>query len=149
MNQKFDSSCKVSVATPLSFSERACAASHLKVWRSIAISNGILNKNHDTGTEIDSSLSASSIPCSDIHQLLHNLSTSERNDNSLFLKSENMNSIHRKQVKYFLIFEDDATIKSSINTKYGDFRCYIHHIVNHAPRDWDIIYLGIYLYMHL
>ena len=54
MNNMFDAKCAVNKCTPMTPSERACAASHLKVWRTIAHLRETLLYSHAGTSTVDS-----------------------------------------------------------------------------------------------
>jgi GR25 family glycosyltransferase involved in LPS biosynthesis len=123
LNSQFDSQCAAMHEVAMTASERACAASHLKVWREILTFQ-------------------SSAHCSTHMRSFY--SFHENVDRSLNIPSTDSPVISPKlpspDSNVFVIFEDDADIKS-----YGlaSFRSEVLNIIHKASSlDWDIIYLG-------
>lgn len=116
INAKFDLSCVVDKRTVLTSSERACAMSHISVWRAIAASeSGSLNELlrwHRTSGAVFSTLPS----------------------NDWKIPSE----------EWHLIFEDDACIMSSALLKGESFVGTVNRLLNSLPvgSGVDIIYLG-------
>eukprot|EP01034_Spumella_vulgaris_P022340 gene22340-28460_t len=143
LNNQFDQGCMVNTHTPLTPAERACAASHLKVWRTIASIRSRLSLDgvvqglvkEDTVDHLGCSSSGSS-GASDAH--------------SVFAAYCRTASPHAKQsatttllldadLDHYLVFEDDAAVSL---VKQASFRKEVAFLMRKLPSDVDVLYLG-------
>jgi len=164
LNSKFDVHCFRNTVTPMTHSERACAASHLSVWRHIAALRSAQNSqsrsnsqtNSKTKRTKESTKSASGggssgecetapdLECIQIAQSVFQLT--QLGGGWEPCVSSNIGGTHKSSSSggidedWFLVFEDDASIVE--NATAGDFRRTLSHIVRNLPADFDICYLG-------
>lgn len=138
LNATFDSSCLPNTATPLTNGERACAASHLKIWNLIRVI---------ASTDKDQAISEKLDQCSILidHQnrrqcLGHSVcGSSYFNWLKLFFRLKSFGSVNNSDNKYFLIFEDDAQINS---LEIVQFKETVVALMAELPEEADILYLG-------
>ncbi len=123
LNSNFDSGCAPDLTVDLTPSEKACAASHLRIWRKIMeMRKSVLKSKERLHFEFHDELRVC-IPVS----------------NELNCREE-LVVVHDDGVDCYLIMEDDADIKSYAEWK---FRSEIIQIIKKASiLNWDIIYLG-------
>jgi GR25 family glycosyltransferase involved in LPS biosynthesis len=124
LNSKFDSGCTADLAVSLTSSEKACAASHLHVWRII----DQLRTQGGTVPEVSQWFK--------FHDFVRsNLALSKQ-----LSSKESVVKIADDDMDCYLILEDDADCKSYVEI---NFRSELLSMVKKAAlSDWDIIYLG-------
>lgn len=132
LNSKFDSGCATDPAVSLTISEKACAASHLKIWRCIESFRSSISSKES----IDKSHWCSPRCLLGIRDVLAmNISLPGQLD-----QKDHVTKVPDDDLDCYLILEDDADIKSYAEMK---FRCEILRMIRKAAlTDWDIIYLG-------
>jgi len=135
-NAQFDRKCTPNINTPLTLTERACAASHLKVWREI--SSICKMKEQSNSRKLKSPISASSRGGQKnvrTEEMFRELWQHHRHLSS-------SNTINTKSInggKFFIILEDDASIVGSMSRK---FQLKLIALLENVPDDVDILYLG-------
>jgi GR25 family glycosyltransferase involved in LPS biosynthesis len=157
LNSKFDKQCAVNVATPMTPSERACAAGHVMVWKLIS----------DLSTERTIQVNHPQAIAQKIPPIILNASRSSSLDTKITkeelqqlskLYSSNQWCHHHHHPKggggstcgYYLIFEDDFEIKSWLTVDHhrnthrsqSGFMAKVKEIQRQLPADTDICYLG-------
>jgi hypothetical protein len=146
LNSTYDGSCAVNIATPMTPSERACALSHVSIWKYIM--NCDSGGGNSSSTITDSiSYAISQIPSICIN---HNrLTQSNVNELLIPITLDNYSlsncSPYRSDVfdiakKSYLIFEDDAEI-IEFNTNIT-FQTQLHEVLKKLPSNYDVCYLG-------
>jgi hypothetical protein len=148
LNAKFDLRCAPNTSVIATPSERACAASHLKVWRSIAEICGLKVPGRGASKLLqlqssDSSLSGggdSTYSPADIYRAAKGDITSTRAE-----PASNHNDALQKPFadssggEYFIIFEDDVSFPQQ---SLADLRATIRSLMAALPADVDMLYLG-------
>eukprot|EP00607_Mallomonas_marina_P001548 CAMPEP_0182430326 /NCGR_PEP_ID=MMETSP1167-20130531/39451_1 /TAXON_ID=2988 /ORGANISM="Mallomonas Sp, Strain CCMP3275" /LENGTH=356 /DNA_ID=CAMNT_0024615287 /DNA_START=64 /DNA_END=1130 /DNA_ORIENTATION=+ len=150
-NAQFDTKCVVNKSTPMTLSERACSASHIRAWRivedlSISLRCGSSDGRVQglRGSVDDEMLERHRSVRRSLYQMTRQrggwssrvLSESDSRRSS----SAGVESLRRDA---FLILEDDAGFLS--DTGEVPIRCRISDVVHHLPDDFDICYLGYVL----
>lgn len=142
LNAKFDAGCLVNPHTPLTAAERACAASHLKVWRAIAAL-----RTGDAGAQDHLGRTSGGQQGIDTAQQLYAMHGITR------LGSDSARGLSKKgEVEkqtsegdqtdagdYYIIFEDDANVSAA---KQDDFRREVAYLMKRLPNSVDVLYLG-------
>ena len=148
LNSKFDKQCAVNSATPLTPSERACAAGHVMVWKLI-YDLSVEQSFHENTSGIFRKIPH--IVLNSSRDSIGNLSKEEFYRLSRVYSSNQWSHHHHKGVnnnKYYLIFEDDFEIKSWLTvdhrnaSKYCGFMARVDEIQRNLPPETDICYLG-------
>ena len=124
LNAAFDSFCQANPATPMTNSERGCAASHLKTWRAIAALRGKQPRPASEGPELEG------VDLRTMRDCLA-LSAWPASTRDARFKDD-----------FFLILEDDAAINADKAAKGGGFRVTLERLLRRLPADCDICYLG-------
>jgi len=118
LNSTFDHQCQANSRSPFTISERACAASHLRTWRLI----------HSIRQQLglgDAALTAS-------------VSASQAEQTATYRECLRWHA----RDDWYLIFEDDAAVNSDLARAHGSFQLAVRRVVQSAPDDFDILYLG-------
>ncbi len=141
LNAKFDAGCLVNPHTPLTAAERACAASHLKVWRTIAAL-----RTGDTDAQDYLGRTSGGQSGIDIARQLYTMHAITRfgsdfpTGQSNKVKSEKpMSEGDPREADYYIIFEDDAHVSVA---KQEDFRREVAYLMKRLPTSVDVLYLG-------
>jgi GR25 family glycosyltransferase involved in LPS biosynthesis len=137
LNSQFDSGCMVNTHTPLTPAERACAASHLKVWRAIAdirarLGMGAFQRTREQAVDHVGVTSAGARGI----DLMYSMYTMFHREAMSFKKQS---LILREEFDYYLVFEDDAVIPFA---KQAGFRKNVALLMHKLPSCVDILYLG-------
>eukprot|EP01032_Pedospumella_encystans_P014150 gene14150-16274_t len=164
LNNKFDPRCPVNARTVATPSERACAASHLRVWRTIAAVRGtkvaksklrglqsLLGTSSETPSE--GALASPEVIYKDLLTLKSGgqqsvpagpsgggtSSSSENKEVSQTQMSVLEESLHPQEgIDYFIVFEDDVCFPQQ---SLVDLRATIQSIMRVLPASVDILYL--------
>jgi len=167
LNNKVDPRCPVNARTVATPSERACAASHLRVWRAIAAVRGtkmaksklrglqsLLMTSSDTPSE--GALASPEVIYKDLLALktggqqslpsagpsgggAGSSNSSEKKDVSPTQLSVFEESLNPQEgLDYFIVFEDDVCFPQQ---SLVDLRATIQSIMRVLPRSVDILYL--------
>lgn len=148
LNSTFDKQCAVNVATPLTPSERACAAGHIMVWKLI-YELSVEQKFRENVQGIFQKIPPVVLNAS--RSTMKVISKQDYYFLSRVYSSNQWCHHHAKGVNncsYYLIFEDDFEIKSWITIDHasGDkstgFMARVNEIQRNLPPDTDICYLG-------
>ncbi len=129
LNAKFDFGCLANLHTPFTPPERACAASHLSVWRAISAMHsaalpGIAASASHAQPELGQSASgASKMAIAQSMFRLHHLAQDENGF----------------PIDFYLVCEDDASVAAS---KQAEFRETLSRLLRKLPSSVDILYLG-------
>jgi GR25 family glycosyltransferase involved in LPS biosynthesis len=140
LNNQFDSGCMVNTHTPLTPAERACATSHLKVWRAIAgirarLGLGAPQTRQDQAVDHVGCTSAGMkgmdlAHC--VYAMYHRETTFRKKRSMVDLSSS-------EEQDYYLVFEDDAAVPLA---KQAGFRKDVALLMRKLPIHVDILYLG-------
>lgn len=145
LNAAFDSFCQANTATPMTNSERGCAASHLKTWRAIAAlrSSSSTTLSSSRGSSGGSSSSKQPRPASVGPQReLEGVDLRTMRDCLALTSSPTSSRDARSKDAFYLILEDDAAINAEKAAKGGGFRVTLARLLRRLPADCDICYLG-------
>ena len=163
LNNKFDPRCPVNARTVATPSERACAASHLRVWRAIAAVRGtkvaksklrglqsLLGTSSETPSE--GALASPEVIYKDLLTLKSGgqqsvlsgpgaggASSSDKKEITQTQMSVLEDSLHPQEgLDYFIVFEDDVCFPQQ---SLVDLRATIQSIMRVLPASVDILYL--------
>lgn len=149
LNAKFDKHCAINTSTPMTPSERACAASHASIWKLIVEMAGKQRRSSEQSNIIQLSPAVRSLalklPAAQLNSLLPPANRAEQvalvshfHSCSQWSEGADLSRCH------FLIMEDDAEIKSSVvlDGETSGFLAKVSEIMRELPLDADICYLG-------
>lgn len=154
LNSKYDSNCIPGQSIAMTSTERACAASHLKVWKIIANLSVSPSKAHSSSillyskdsSETEQHIADRIFSLAKLEHGWHNLLHRERSLSSTRNLIGNMETQKKSIMSYddwFLILEDDATIPHSLGCiRQLNIRLLLYEIISKIPPDCDICYLG-------
>lgn len=161
LNNKFDPRCPVNTRTVATQSERACAASHLRVWRAIAAARGTkaakskLRGVQSLAAESSDALSQRVFASAeDIYKSLSSLTLGWSRPTAVKATTSNAtstesasarnqialveDSFYQEGTDYFIIFEDDVSFPQQ---SLVDLRATVRSIMRVLPSSVDILYL--------
>lgn len=160
LNNKFDPRCPVNTRTVATQSERACAASHLRVWRAIAAARGTrAAKSKLRGVQSLAAESSDALAerffasADDIYKSLTSVSLGKSRpplvkSSAATPAAETAASLNQvalvedsfcqEGTDYFIIFEDDVSFPQQ---SLVDLRATIRSIMRVLPASVDILYL--------
>lgn len=143
-NANFDKSCFPNTATRMTHSERGCAASHIKAWRTVAALCGLSTVLGGGSSTMPSRKRSRDDPVTNELESALALSVLTGLGGGWDLKSTGrpfaLSSTASDERRYYLILEDDAKIYEDLETV--PLRVRVNDIVWRLPVDFDICYLG-------
>jgi len=120
LNSTFDKKCVSNVAVPMSLSEKACAMSHINVWRTIASS---FKTSFVDGSSLAELMS--------LYKLSGSLFTS--------LPTEKDSADNSSEEEWYLIFEDDAVLRGDLEEPFCEK---VRQLTKSLTSRVDILFLG-------
>ena len=156
LNRRYDPQCFQSTEVPMTYSERACAASHVKVWRHIADLRQQLFGVYADATSVVAgratglhALESSVSDCDttrDTAQAAFRLTLAgggwQPYASSGLPLLPGMSGGVDPDSDWYLILEDDAVLSPRECPNPADFSRLLSETLLAVPEDWDLLYLG-------